>query len=50
MIILCKACGTSYAYQPDRCPVCEDERQYVPVTGQAWTELETVTSTHTNKW
>lgn len=50
MIILCKACGTSYAYQPDRCPVCEDERQYVPVTGQAWTELEAVTAAHTNKW
>lgn len=50
MIILCKACGTSYAYQPDRCAVCEDERQYVPVTGQAWTDPETVTTAHTNKW
>ena len=25
---------------PDRCPVCEDERQYVRQGGQAWTTLE----------
>ncbi|WP_368541072.1 MBL fold metallo-hydrolase [Enterobacter soli] len=50
MITLCKTCGTSYDHQPDRCPICEDERQYVPHTGQAWTSLDAVTSAHSNKW
>lgn len=50
MITLCKTCGTSYDAQPERCPICEDERQYVPASGQAWIEHETVTATHANKW
>jgi hypothetical protein len=50
MITLCKTCGTAYDARPDRCPICEDERQYVPATGQAWTDLDTVTATHSNKW
>lgn len=50
MIILCKACGTSYDHQPDRCPICEDERQYVPASGQAWVDFDAVTATHVNKW
>lgn len=39
---LCATCGVEYppAPQPPRqCPICTDERQYVPVTGQAWTTL-----------
>lgn len=37
---LCITCGTQYgAARPD-CPICEDERQYVPQAGQAWTTLE----------
>ncbi|ELW1645826.1 MBL fold metallo-hydrolase [Enterobacter oligotrophicus] len=50
MITLCKTCGTSYDTHPDRCSICEDERQYVPRTGQRWIDPETVTATHTNKW
>jgi uncharacterized OB-fold protein len=50
MITLCKTCGTSYDEQPERCPICEDERQYVPASGQAWIEYATVTATHANKW
>lgn len=50
MITLCKTCGTSYDAQPERCPICEDERQYVPASGQAWIEYATVTATHANKW
>ena len=45
MITLCKTCGTAYYARPDRCPICGDERQYVPATGQAWTDLDTVTAT-----
>ncbi|HHA2336766.1 MBL fold metallo-hydrolase [Enterobacter ludwigii] len=50
MITLCKTCGTSYDATPVRCPVCEDERQYVPASGQAWSDFATVTATHSNKW
>jgi hypothetical protein len=24
---------------PDRCPICEDERQYIGLNGQEWTTL-----------
>jgi glyoxylase-like metal-dependent hydrolase (beta-lactamase superfamily II) len=53
MITLCKACGTSFESthsHPEHCNICEDERQYVPVTGQEWVELDTLVASHTNKW
>jgi glyoxylase-like metal-dependent hydrolase (beta-lactamase superfamily II) len=40
---LCKACGTQHperARPPERCPICEDERQFVPATGQEWIVAE----------
>jgi glyoxylase-like metal-dependent hydrolase (beta-lactamase superfamily II) len=40
---ICTACGTEYPQSeqpPPECPVCEEERQYVPVTGQGWTTLD----------
>lgn len=36
---LCVTCGTQYGGARPDCPICEDERQYVPLTGQAWTTL-----------
>jgi glyoxylase-like metal-dependent hydrolase (beta-lactamase superfamily II) len=36
---LCKTCGTQYpqsTFPPAACPICEDERQYVPAEGQHW--------------
>jgi hypothetical protein len=33
---------------PARCPICEDPRQYVPESGQAWTTLEALRSDHAN--
>ena len=36
---MCQACGMQYAAARDDCPVCEDERQYVPQSGQQWTNL-----------
>ena len=36
---LCVTCGTQYGGARTDCPICEDERQYVPPTGQAWTTL-----------
>ena len=52
-IHLCVECGTSYAEAarpPNRCPICEDERQYVPRTGQAWTTLDALRRDHVNSW
>ena len=49
MITLCRTCGTSYEGTPERCAICEDERQYVPASGQAWIDYATVTATHANK-
>ena len=50
---ICHECGTSYADAPSPpacCPVCEDERQYVPRTGQAWTTPGDLGATHANTW
>jgi glyoxylase-like metal-dependent hydrolase (beta-lactamase superfamily II) len=41
---LCQACGTQYPPAdgpPGACPICEDQRQYIPVdTGQVWVTWE----------
>lgn len=50
---LCKACGTAYPDQPAppaHCPICEDERQYIPATGQAWITSEALAASHRNAW
>ncbi|HWD01218.1 MAG TPA: MBL fold metallo-hydrolase [Amycolatopsis sp.] len=36
---MCRTCGMQYSEPRADCPICEDERQYVPLTGQAWTDL-----------
>ena len=49
---VCTACGTQFpaaAEPPARCPICEDERQYVPGTGQDWTTLEDLRRDHANR-
>lgn len=46
---LCVTCGTQFpesARPPEKCPICEDERQYVPPEGQQWTTLEAMRKTH----
>jgi len=40
---ICKTCGVQYAEgetPPERCIICEDERQYVGWGGQQWTTLD----------
>src|SRR5262249_46953755 len=40
---LCVTCGSQFAptpQPPPGCPVCDDERQYVPPGGQQWTTLD----------
>ena len=52
-IFICTACGTSYPpadEPPAHCPICEDERQYVPAPGQAWTTPENLMARHSNAW
>jgi len=44
---ICASCGVQFAETespPDSCPICEDERQFVPEGGQKWTTLETLKS------
>ena len=39
-LFICETCGTQYAETaapPAQCPICEDDRQYVGWSGQAWT-------------
>ncbi|KNC92899.1 MBL fold metallo-hydrolase [Trabulsiella odontotermitis] len=53
MMMLCKACGTSYddsEGKTDHCKICEEERQYVPASGQAWITPEALIASHSNKW
>jgi hypothetical protein len=52
-VFLCTACGTSYpkaAEPPERCPICEDERQFIPSSGQSWTTRDKLADTHRNAW
>ncbi len=40
---ICETCGVQYApteQPPERCIICEDERQYIGWQGQRWTTLE----------
>jgi hypothetical protein len=46
---ICTTCGTQHEpseQPPDRCIICEEERQYVPATGQGWTTLPRLRKTH----
>lgn len=50
---ICTACGTQFppsASAPSACPICEEERQFVPQGGQGWTTLEKLRTTHNNAW
>ena len=52
-VFLCATCGTSFPEAdapPPRCPICDDERQYVPAAGQGWTTREALAAGHRNAW
>jgi hypothetical protein len=43
---VCTTCGTQYPKsheEPERCPICEEERQYVNPDGQSFTTLDEMT-------
>lgn len=49
---ICITCGTQFAQSsqtPERCPICEDERQYVGHDGQQWTTLPELQQSHRNR-
>ncbi len=48
---ICVTCGTQFAESsspPSRCPICEDERQYIGANGQQWTTLAQLQQDHHN--
>lgn len=50
---ICATCGAHFpaaAASPRACPICEDARQYVPPTGQAWTRHEALARGHRNSF
>jgi hypothetical protein len=48
---MCVTCGTQFSpseTEPPRCPICDEERQFVPTSGQKWTTHEALIRTHSN--
>ena len=48
---ICKGCGVQRAKSampPETCPICEDPRQYIPLSGQAWMTPDTLLTVHGN--
>lgn len=49
-LLICRACGTQFFPKvgpPLECPICLDDRQYIPMTGQAWTDLAELNNNYT---
>lgn len=50
---ICVTCGTQYPPSeepPAACPICLDERQFLPPGGQDWTTLERMRGPYFNAW
>src|SRR5436853_777616 len=50
---ICVQCGTQFgetAEPPPRCPICEDERQFVRTGGQEWPTLQRLAAGHHNRF
>ena len=48
---ICITCGHQFAASeepPERCPICEDDRQFVNPRGQSWTTLDELAREHRN--
>ena len=46
---ICNTCGTEFPPSiatPPACPICLDERQYVPPAGQQWVDAESLAQSH----
>ncbi len=51
-MLICATCAVEYDEPaPEICPICADERQWVPADGQQWTTLEELAAAgHTLSW
>ena len=50
-LFICVTCGTQFPageQPPQRCPICDEERQYVGREGQRWTTMDELASDHDN--
>lgn len=48
---ICTACGTQFppsSAAPAACPICQEQRQFVPAGGQGWTILDSLARNHAN--
>lgn len=48
---ICNTCGTQFTpseREPERCPICDEERQFVPPSGQTWTTHDKLARSRTN--
>ncbi|MDN6605243.1 hydrolase [Brevibacterium sp.] len=44
-VTICRTCGVETSTPPPQlCPICDDERQFVPASGQEWTTREELES------
>jgi glyoxylase-like metal-dependent hydrolase (beta-lactamase superfamily II) len=46
---ICITCGTQYPAgmpRPELCPICSDDRQYIPESGQGWASLSYLENNH----
>ena len=49
---ICATCAAQFPDSdepPEHCPICTDERQYVPESGQEWTTFDELKQTHRNE-
>ena len=49
---VCATCAAQFpdaSAPPHHCPICTDERQYVPEDGQKWTTFDDLAQTHRNE-
>jgi glyoxylase-like metal-dependent hydrolase (beta-lactamase superfamily II) len=49
MLPICATCGVQFGAPAERCPICEDPRQYVPPGGQRWTTMAALAGEHRNE-
>jgi hypothetical protein len=50
---ICSTCGSQFTpsdREPLGCPICLDERQFVPPSGQSWTTLDALARRHCNSY
>ncbi|MFK0166192.1 MBL fold metallo-hydrolase [Rhizobium sp. NPDC090279] len=50
---ICSTCGTQFSESdgpPPACPICEDDRQFVPQSGQDWTDMAILDQTYAVAW